>query len=164
MLAIMAYQDISPGFAVKKVGMALQTLGYQDKNFSYTTVYNPKSASDLQQAHDLIYGTLGTENLNHFWLALKLTCKRLSKYIADFFLLTLGPAISRDFEFSVGFFEQDPEKIEEVIKLVSQEGFSVPIARIDVNNPADPHAAWKLRLKFLALSKLYADFSGDLTD
>jgi len=42
---------------------------------------------------------------------------------------------------ATGFFEMNPNKIENVIKLVSPEGFSIPISTSEVNNPYDTSAA-----------------------
>jgi len=62
----MAYQDILQGFAIKKVGLAIQTLGYLNRNHSYTTVYKPKSNKELTEARELLSGAQGAENLAQF--------------------------------------------------------------------------------------------------
>ena len=82
----------------------------------------------------------------------------------DFWYTTVEPAINRDFDAATGFYEMRPDKMQTVIRLVSSEGFSVPIATEEVNNPFDLSAPSKLRLKYLALSRLFADLSTDLTD
>ena len=164
LLSIMSYQDITQGFAVRKVGLAIQTLGYLNKNHSFATIYMPKSSKELMEATTLIAGPQGAENLSQFQLSLKITCKRLAKFILDFQYNTVEPTINRDFDAATGFYELRPDKIQSVIRVVSVEGFSVPIALEEVNNPFDMAAASKLKLKYHALSRLFGDFAEDLTD
>ena len=66
MLSIMSYQDITQGFAVKKVGLAIQTLGYLNRSHSFATVYMPKSDKELMEAAKLVAGPQGAENLARF--------------------------------------------------------------------------------------------------
>ena len=80
----MSYQNITPGFAVKKVGLALQTLGYVNKERNYATIFSAKSPKDLKLAYELVSGTQGAENLNHFWLCMRLTFRRLASFVEDF--------------------------------------------------------------------------------
>ena len=84
MLSIASYQKISLGFALKRVGVAILTLGYENKERAYTTIYTAKSAKDLAAARELISGVRGNENVKQFWLCFRLTCRRLSEFIWNF--------------------------------------------------------------------------------
>ena len=77
---------------------------------------------------------------------------------------SVKPRILRDYASSSGFFEVQPDKIEEVIKIVTIEGFAVPFARTEVNDPTNPHAPFRLEQKYLALRRLFNAFSNDLQD
>ena len=77
MLSIASYQKISLGFALKRVGVAILTLGYENKDRAYTTIY-------LAAARELISGVRGNENVKQFWLCFRLTCRRLSEFIWNF--------------------------------------------------------------------------------